>query len=76
MGQKDLTGKNFMLYPDIYADTLNALAYAGKELVCPENLLPAPTESIYPTISGKLTDQFSDVCYIAASMGIMSFIRL
>ena len=61
MGQKDLTGKNFMLYPDIYADTLNALAYAGKELVCPENLLPAPTESIYPTISGKLTDQFSDV---------------
>ena len=61
MGQKDLTGKNFMLYPDIYADTLNALAYAGKDLVCSKNLLPAPTESFYPTVSGKLTDQFNDV---------------
>ena len=71
MGQKDLTGKNFMLYPDIYADTLNALAYAGKGLVCPENLLPAPTESIYPTISGKLTNQFSDVSMFEMQNGVI-----
>lgn len=29
MGQKDLTGKNFLLYQDVYADTLNALAFDG-----------------------------------------------
>ena len=60
MGQKDLTGKYFILYPDVYADTLNALAYAGREVVCAENLLPAPTESFYHTGLGKLADQFSD----------------
>lgn len=30
MGQKDLTAKNFLLHRDIFADTLNALAYAGR----------------------------------------------
>ena len=60
MGQKDLTGKNFILYPDVYADTLNALAYAGREVVHAEDLLPAPTESFYHVDQGKLTDQFSD----------------
>lgn len=60
MGQKDLTGKYFILYPDVYADTLNASAYAGREVVCAENLLPSPTESFYHTGRGKLADQFSD----------------
>ena len=60
MGQKDLTGKNFILYPDVYADTLNALAYAGREVVHAKDLLPAPTESFYYVEQGKLTDQFSD----------------
>ena len=61
MGQKDLTGKNFILYPDVYADTLNALAYAGRKVVHAEDLLPAPTESFYHVDQGKLTDQFNDV---------------
>ena len=60
MGQKDLTGKNFVLYPDVYADTLNALAYAGREVVRAEDLIPAPTESFYYASREKLTDQFSD----------------
>lgn len=60
MGQKDLTGKNFLLFPDVYADTLNALAYAGRKVVHAEDLLPAPTESFYYVETGKLTDQFSD----------------
>lgn len=60
MGQKDLTGKNFMLYPDVYADILNALAYAGREVVYAGDLLPASTESLYPAGHGKLADQFSD----------------
>ena len=61
MGQKDLTEKNFLLYPDVFADTLNALAYAGRAVVCAEELFPAPSESFYHAGKGKLADQFSDV---------------
>ena len=61
MGQKDLTEKYFLLYPDVFADTLNVLAYAGREVVCADNLLPAPSESFYHVGQGKLADQFSDV---------------
>ena len=71
MGQKDLTGKNFILYPDVYADTLNALAYAGREVVHAEDLLPAPTESFYPVDQGKLTDQFSDAAMYEVRDGII-----
>lgn len=61
MGQKDLAGKNFLLHQDVYADTLNALIYAGREVVCAEDLLTAPTESFYHTGRGKLANQFSDI---------------
>lgn len=61
MGQKDLTEKYFLLYPDVFADTLNALAYAGRDVVCADNLLPAPSESFYHAGQGKMADQFSDV---------------
>ena len=61
MGQKDLTEKYFLLYPDVFADNLNALVYAGREVVCAENLLPAPSESFYHAGKGKIADQFSDV---------------
>ena len=61
MGQKDLAGKNFLLHQDVYADTLNALAYAGREVVRAEDLLTAPTESFYHAGRGKLANQFSDV---------------
>ena len=52
MGQKDLTGKNFMLYPDIYADTLNALAYAGKDLTCYIKNLEL-CDKLFPTHADK-----------------------
>ena len=71
MGQKDLTGKNFLLFPDVYADTLNALAYAGREVVHAEDLLPAPTESLYHVEQGKLTDQFSDAAMHEMRDGIV-----
>ncbi|MCM1044073.1 MAG: hypothetical protein NC417_01050 [Candidatus Gastranaerophilales bacterium] len=60
MGQKDLTGKNFIMYPDVYADILNALVFAGRETVHTEDLMPAPTESFYYVGRGKLSNQFSD----------------
>ena len=71
MGQKDLAGKNLMLYPDVYADILNSLAYAGREVICAENLLPAPTESFYYAGRGKLADQFSDVAMYEMQEGII-----
>lgn len=60
MGQKDLTEKNFLLHQDIFADTLNALAYAGRENVHAQDLMPAPTESLYHAGHEKLSNQFSD----------------
>lgn len=61
MGQKDLTEKNFLMYQDIYADTLNVLAYAGREVVLANELFPAPTESFYQADREKLANQFNDV---------------
>lgn len=61
MGQKDLTEKNFFMYQDIYADTLNVLAYAGREVVLANELFPAPTESFYQADREKLANQFNDV---------------
>ena len=49
MGQKDLTQKNLEYYPDVFADILNALLYEGKQVVQPDKLQPAPTETIYPS---------------------------
>ena len=60
MGQKDLTAKSFLLHRNIFADTLNALAYAGRYAVHAEDLLPAPTESFYLAERGKLANQFGD----------------
>lgn len=69
MGQKDLTGKNFLLHQDIFADTLNALAYAGREVVCAEDFLPAPTESFYYAEQGKIANQFSDAAMYEMKSG-------
>lgn len=60
MGQKDLTAKNFLLHRDIFADTLNALAFVGRNAVSAEDLVPAPTESFYHVEKGKLANQFDD----------------
>ena len=69
MGQKDLTEKYFLLYPDVFADTLNVLAYAGREVVCAEDLLPAPSESFYYAGQGKMAGQFSDVTMFEIKAG-------
>lgn len=61
MGQKDLTQKNPEYYPDVSADTINALLYEERQVVKPEELQPAPTETIYPGKAGGLWNQFHDV---------------
>ena len=61
MGQKDLSEKNLEFYPDVFADTVNALLYEGKSVVSPDSLKPAPTETLYPDKKGRLRNQFQDV---------------
>lgn len=61
MGQKDLTEKSLEVYPDVFADTVNALLYGGEQVVLAENLQAAPTETLYQGKSGELRNQFHDV---------------
>lgn len=61
MGQKDLSQKDLEFYPDVFADTMNALMYDGKPVVHPENLQPAPTETLYAGAEKDLRNQFHDV---------------
>lgn len=61
MGQKDLTQKNLEYYPDVFADTVNALLYGGKQVLSPNDLQPAPTETLYPGNEKSLRNQFHDV---------------
>lgn len=61
MGQKDLTEKNLEFYPDVFADVLNSLLYQGKQVVTPEDLQAAPTETLYSGRDGSLRNQFHDV---------------
>lgn len=61
MGQQDLTQKSLEHYPDVFADIINALLYEGRQLLLPQCLQPAPTESLYHSRTGKLRNQFQDI---------------
>lgn len=59
--KNDLVTKNFETFPDVAADIINALLHNGKLVVTKENLLPAPTESIYTSGESRLRNQLQDV---------------
>lgn len=61
MGQNDLTEKSLEFFPDVFADTVNALLYQGEQVVLAENLQAAPTETLYKSKKGILRNQFHDV---------------
>jgi len=61
MGQKDLTEKHLEMYPDVFADTVNALMYGGRRILREEELIPARTETLYRGNAGDLKNQFQDV---------------
>lgn len=56
----DTVEKEFMAFPDVAADTINALLYQGDVLVDEENLWPGPTETIYQGRE-RLRDQYEDL---------------
>lgn len=59
--KKDIVEKAFVSFPDITADVINVLLYRGKEIVEEQNLLAAPTETIYQGWE-KLRNQYEDIC--------------
>ena len=44
---KDIMEKEFLSFPDIAADVINALLYQGRKETEAKSLLAGPTESIY-----------------------------
>ncbi len=58
--KRDTVEKEFIAFPDIAADTLNALLYQGQALADAGSLWPGPTETIY---QGRetLRDQYEDL---------------
>lgn len=71
MRQKDLTEKNLEYYPDVFADIVNALLYQGNQIVNSNELLPAPTETMYYSQRGRLRNQFHDVSKFATKHGVI-----
>ena len=73
MGQKDLAAKDLESRPEVFADIINALIYEGEQIVSPEQLRPAPTETLYESLveeldgkadedmCGRLRNQYNDV---------------
>ena len=58
---KDLVEKDFLSFPDIAADVINALLYQGRRVTTAGSLLAGPTESIYQG-KKRLRNQYEDVC--------------
>lgn len=59
---KDLVEKDFMAFPDVAADVVNALLYNGEQIVSATELLSAPTETLYHGNSDKkLRNQYEDL---------------
>ena len=59
--KKDTVEKEFLGFPDIAADTINALLYQGKEVAQAKMLWPGPTETLYQGRE-KLRSQYEDLC--------------
>ncbi len=59
--KKDTVEKEFVSFPDIAADVINALLYEGEQITDAEKLLAGPTETIYQGVE-KLRSQYEDLC--------------
>ncbi len=57
----DAVQKDLESYPDVFADMVNVLVYEGRQVLKPENLWPAATESLYKGMKQKLKRQMEDV---------------
>lgn len=69
----DLVEKRFESYPDVAADIINVLLYDGERCVKPENLLAAPTETVYRG-AGRLRNQYQDLAKYEFLCGALNMI--
>ncbi len=60
METNDIVTKDFEAFPDVAADILNALLHDGEQVVREENLLRAPTETLYQG-NGDKRNQLEDL---------------
>ena len=64
MGKEDKTEKMFVGCADVFAELINVLVYKGEKVLQEADLLPGPTESVYPKAVGQrkqvLQQQFRD----------------
>ncbi len=58
---KDIVEKEFLAFPDVAADVINALLYQGNKITNAKKLLSGPTESIYQG-EARLRNQYEDLC--------------
>lgn len=63
MGQKDLAAKDLESRPEVFADIINALIYEGEQVVSPEQLQPAPTETLYESVAGEPNGESGEKAY-------------
>ncbi|MCM1542231.1 MAG: Rpn family recombination-promoting nuclease/putative transposase [Blautia sp.] len=60
MGNRDKTEKLFVACSDVFVEIINGLVYHGEEILSEKDMLPGPTESIYPKAELELSSQFQD----------------
>ncbi len=58
--KKDIVEKEFLAFPDVAADTINALLYQGQQVSQFQALLAGPTETIYQG-RDTLRSQYEDL---------------
>ena len=59
--KKDTAEKEFVSYPDIAEDVINALLYQGEKVADQDRMISGPTESIYQGLE-RLRSQYADLC--------------
>lgn len=60
MGNKDKTEKLLVACRDVFVELINGLVYHGVAILSEKDMLPGPTESIYPGSTSCLSSQFQD----------------
>ncbi len=72
MGANDIAAKDLEAFPDVAADLLNVLLHDGVRHIRAENLLSAPTETLYQG-SGENRSQLEDLAkYKFANQKLMA----
>ena len=59
--QKDIALKQLAEHEDVFAEIFNQLAFGGKQIVIPEELVAIPTEAILTETEGQLREKRRDI---------------